>query len=206
MLPDAYDSPALLTKAGVRFTVSLDIAVELPRPPLLIVLRPRRVQWATMPKAAVYEDCDATFREEDVGTPTRHAGQRCINSEPVASAMERPPYAHLRGSVAPTLAPHSGTHIRSRWGRGCGHASSIDHAYGHGLLRPTDSLYRRHELRGRCDSINHLGGRAERSGWTSMSPRYAQRHLTDTALVTGQRRGSGRRLLPPARGCRRQVW
>lgn len=70
VLPDAHDCPSGLGETPVGISIALAIPLDLRAPPLGIRRRPRHVQRAAMPEAAIDEDCYPRPAEHQVGPPT----------------------------------------------------------------------------------------------------------------------------------------
>lgn len=106
MFPDPDDGPPcdLETLCGV--TISRDVRPQLDLPPFSVPRRPRRMLRASVPKAAVDEDCDLSGCKEDVGPSPWHPWQRSVHSVPVPEAVQRLPERHLSGGVTSSLPRH----------------------------------------------------------------------------------------------------
>lgn len=66
MLPKTENDPARCAKNFGSFEIALGVARDLPTPPLSVDLRPDTVARATMPEAAIQEDCDPGSNKDEV--------------------------------------------------------------------------------------------------------------------------------------------
>ena len=71
MLPDDHQSPVHVSEEALRLRVACNVASEFVFPPLGVVLRPRRMLRARVPKATPYVDgnfrgaeCDVEFASQ----------------------------------------------------------------------------------------------------------------------------------------------
>lgn len=87
MLPDAYDSPALVHKLLVLSSVPRDVRVKLGRPPWPVVLRLGPVLGATMPEAAIHEDRQTNPGEDDVRSADN---SRVVRPKPEPPTVQLP--------------------------------------------------------------------------------------------------------------------
>ncbi len=103
MLPEAQHPPALCLKPLCVLRVPLTVAPKLLLPEFPVVLRHRRMQRASMPKATVDEDGNPRADEDHVGT---------CSADPVLQpvAQTKRPYiatqAQLRAGIASLDAGH----------------------------------------------------------------------------------------------------
>ena len=83
MLPEAKADPACFGKPLVRVAVTAHVAFQLGAPPIGTGSRPRGMDRARVPIAAVDEYRDPPGRERDIGTPP-HPVKRKLEINPVA--------------------------------------------------------------------------------------------------------------------------
>lgn len=94
MFPESERCPACFAQHQVRFSVALSVAVQLRHPVLRIPLRRRRMLRASVPEAAVNEDCNSLLREHDVSPASTTQGWE-INSVSKAGRMQSPAHGKL---------------------------------------------------------------------------------------------------------------
>jgi DNA (cytosine-5)-methyltransferase 1 len=114
VLPDANHLPACVAKHAIGIAVPRHVAGQLLRPPLTVVARARRVLGTTVPEATVDEDRHVARSEGQVGSPTRQAWQRVIDSIAVSQVMQSTSQFEFRFGVAPRLSRHPHRRLRSR--------------------------------------------------------------------------------------------
>jgi hypothetical protein len=88
VFPHPEGQPSLGLKAADSVLVAGTVSFDLVPPPLRVRPRPRPMLRASVPEAAINEDCYASLREHHVGTSTHVEQRRSIHSEPQAHAME----------------------------------------------------------------------------------------------------------------------
>jgi hypothetical protein len=66
MLPDLDNLPASLSQEIPGFFVSLDVSFDFSCPKSLIGFRTLKVSTASMPKTAVYKNCDFRASKDDI--------------------------------------------------------------------------------------------------------------------------------------------
>jgi hypothetical protein len=104
---------------SVGLTVPLDVAGELGGPPGRVVGGSRLVLRASVPEAAVDEDCDLRPREKDVRPATRHAREGGVDavSEPLMMQLTSKNDLGLR--IACGLSGHPNGRCRENIDRLC---------------------------------------------------------------------------------------
>ena len=111
VLPEPQHPPARGLECVRGVSVPLDVPLDLVTPPLGIRLRPGPVNWATVPKASIYEHGNSRARECEVGTSTR-AWQRPVDSKTQSETMSGGPKGELARSVATRRRLHPTPDIR----------------------------------------------------------------------------------------------
>src|SRR5947208_506274 len=89
VLPDPHHRPSSLRQLSVCILVSSAVRSDLFSPPLGIALRPSTVLRASVPKAAIDENCDTGGREDNVHRATDSRDNLPANQVAEAESMQR---------------------------------------------------------------------------------------------------------------------
>ena len=87
--------------------VPLDIGQYLSLPPVRVRLWPACMLGASVPETAIYEDGNASFRENYVGPYRRTCKRPYMHTIPQAQPMKQGPYLHFCGRILASNAPHT---------------------------------------------------------------------------------------------------
>lgn len=113
VFPHHHSHPSEFFETGDRVGVATDIAVQLPTPPVRIVLRFSRMLGAAVPEAAAHVDRNAWSGEGDVDPASGHEPGD-MNSIAEPASPEFTTQIDLGYGVSIGLAPHPLTDIGSR--------------------------------------------------------------------------------------------
>jgi len=122
VLPDVQRFPPHRGELGVVAPVSLDVAVELPFPPLGVRLRNGHVLGTRVPIATVDEHRHAKTAEHEVRS-ARQVG--AVSPIPHTASVKSAPQPPLRAGISPPLSRHEDPHLLG--GRGWPRLRLIDH-------------------------------------------------------------------------------
>lgn len=107
MLPNADADPSVSGESMVSLTVSRAVPEDLRSPPGLVVLRPGRVQWATMPEAPVHEHRDLGRPKDNIGSATQLVQWSHIYRVANPKTVDEGTQGHLRLGVTTTHPTHA---------------------------------------------------------------------------------------------------
>lgn len=96
MLPDVNRNPPQLSQPQVLPAIALDVAVQLGRPPVGVVLRRRPVARAAMPEATINKDSDLRFGQRNVRCPRKRSE---MDAKSKAKAMKFSPQRNLHPGI-----------------------------------------------------------------------------------------------------------
>jgi hypothetical protein len=121
MLPYTDTDPSLSGEGIVGLTISGAITEDLCPPPCLVVLRPSRVQRATMPEAPVHEHRDLGRPKDNIGSATHLIQRSHIYRVAKPKTVDEGTQAHFRPGIATTHPPHATAGLIVGGRRSCVH-------------------------------------------------------------------------------------
>jgi len=109
VLPKSQDSPPLIFEDGVGLFVALLVSLNLRSPPVGIGPRLPEVLWASVPEAAVDEDCNPSAPKNDVGAPPKSRDRSSIDSVSEPAFVQQTADGDFALRVTPFLCGHPRT-------------------------------------------------------------------------------------------------
>jgi hypothetical protein len=118
VLPHPDHVPASSRELLIGVEVPLSVPLDLVGPvPVVCLMQPAPMLWATVPKTSVDEDCDLGPREYNVRRSTQRRFGAAVDQITETSSMQRSSQRDLRPSVRPRQRAHALAHAvrRCEW-------------------------------------------------------------------------------------------
>lgn len=111
MLPNPDDRPSGLCEPAIGISIPSSIRFNLGAPELAVAVRLGCVLRASVPEAAVNEDGDPRWAEDDVNSAATVSEHGPIDSEPQPAGMQRPPQRNFGAGVPASYPRHAPTSL-----------------------------------------------------------------------------------------------